>query len=74
MRIIGLTCFMLSLLALPQLGYSQQQSWENLNQLRPGQNIQVVDQQLRSLEGDFLTVSEEEIRLSVQQNEVAVQR
>jgi len=74
MRLVVLTWLAFLLPAIPQLGHSQQPPWDNLKQLRPAQKIRIVDQQLRSLDGRFLSVSEEEIRLMVEQNEVAVQR
>ncbi len=49
-------------------------SWENLNQLRVGQKIEVVDTNLKKLKGTFLSFSDEAISLRVKKEEVAVQR
>ncbi len=59
-----------------QLGFAREKkdSWANLNRLRPGQKIEVVDLQSRSLQGAFLSFSEERILLRVGRNEVPVQR
>ncbi len=59
-----------------QLGFAREKkdSWENLNRLRLGQKIEVVDLQSRSLQGTLLSFSEERISLRVGQDEVPVQR
>ncbi len=49
-------------------------SWENLQQLRVGQKIEVVDTNLKKHKGTFLSFSEEAISLRVKKEEVAVQR
>ncbi len=49
-------------------------SWQNLNQLRAGQKIEVVDTNLKKLKGTFLSFSEEAISLRVGKDEVGVQR
>jgi hypothetical protein len=49
-----------------------QQSWDHLQTLRTGENIQVVDQGLRSHQGTFLSVSAETITFRVEQNEVTL--
>lgn len=57
------------------LGRAGKQSWENLNQLRVGQKIEVLDMNSsRSLNGTFLGFSEEAISLRVGGGEVAVPR
>ncbi len=48
--------------------------WSNLQQLRVGQRIEVVDTNLKKLKGTFLSFSEEAISLRVKKQEVAVQR
>jgi len=58
-------------LALPQ---GTQDSWRNLSQLRVGQKIQVVDMNLRSLKGVFVSYSEEAISLRTDKGEVGVRR
>ncbi len=49
-------------------------SWENLQQVRVGQKIEVVDTNLKKLKGTFLSFSEEAISLRVGKDEVGVQR
>ncbi len=48
--------------------------WNNLQQLRAGQRIEVVQMNLKSLQGTFLSFSEEAISLRVGKDEVGVQR
>ncbi len=49
-------------------------SWENLQQVRMGQKIEVVDTNLKKLKGTFLSFSDEAISLRVKKQEVGVQR
>ena len=49
-------------------------SWENLQQVRVGQKIEVVDTNLKKLKGTFLSFSDEAISLRVKKQEVGVQR
>ncbi len=49
-------------------------SWENLNQLRVGQKIELVETNLKKLKGTFLSFSEEAISLRVGKDEVGVPR
>ncbi len=51
-----------------------EQSWKNLKQLKVGHEIQVVQMNIKSLQGTFLGVSEEVISLRVQENEAALPR
>jgi len=48
--------------------------WNNLQQLRVGQKIEVVDTNLKKHKGTFLSFSDEAISLRVKKQEVAVQR
>ena len=48
--------------------------WNNLQQLRAGQRIEVVDTNLKKYKGTFLSFSEEAISLRVGKDEVGVQR
>ncbi len=48
--------------------------WENLQQVRVGQKIEVVETNLKKLKGTFLSFSEEAISLRVKKQEFAVQR
>jgi hypothetical protein len=51
----------LCLLLLPLMTNAQhlENSWENLKELSVGQRIQVVDQQLKSHDGVFVSVSDD---------------
>ncbi len=53
---------------------SGEHSWENLQQVRVGQKIEVVDTNLKKLKGTFVSFSEEAISLRVKKDEVGVQR
>ena len=64
------TIFSISLPA-QELG---EHSWGNLQQLRVGQKIEVVDTNLKKYKGTFLSFSEEAISLRVKKQEVGVQR
>ena len=55
----------------PPLGESD---WNNLQQVRVGQKIEVVDTNLKKYKGTFLSFSEEAISLRVKKDEVAIQR
>ncbi len=60
--------------AQPQLPPSGESDWGNLQQVRVGQKIEVVDTNLKKLKGTFLSFSEEAISLRVKKDEVGVQR
>ena len=72
-RIIG---SVLVMLLLPLLASAQdaRNSWNNLKQLRAGQEIEVVDMKLKSLKGTFTSFSEEAISLRSDGGEVGVRR
>ena len=55
-------------------GQKPEQSWENLRTLRIFQNIRVLDQEWRSYEGRFLSVSEEAISFDAGQGERTIRR
>ncbi len=59
--------------AQPQAA-ADETGWSNLQQLRVGQKIEVVDTNLKKLKGTFLSFSEEAISLRVKKDEVGVQR
>ena len=65
---------LLLLLMVPGFGLAQssQNSWDNLNQLRPGQKIEVVDTSMKSHRGPFVSISEEAITLQVGKSEESV--
>lgn len=64
----------LVLLAAVAGAQSPEQSWDNLRTLRSGEKIQVVDQKLKSLQGTFVSLSEEAITFRVKQDEITTQR
>lgn len=51
-----------------------EQSWENLRTLRIFQKVRVQDQEMKSQDGKFLSVSEEAISFQVGQEEVTIER
>ncbi len=59
--------------AQPQAA-ADETGWSNLQQLRVGQKIEVVDTNLKRLKGTFLSFSGEAISLRVKKEEVGVQR
>ena len=58
----------------PQASAADEANWSNLQQVRVGQKIEVVDTNLKKLKGTFLSFSEEAISLRVKKQEVGVQR
>ncbi len=59
--------------AQPQAA-ADETGWSNLQQLRVGQRIEVVDTNLKKYKGTFLSFSEEAVSLRVGKDEVGVQR
>lgn len=55
-------------------GKGQGESWKNLKQLQVGQQIEVVDMDLKVVRGTFLGVSKTGITLQAGTNEVTVER
>lgn len=51
-----------------------EQSWDNLRTLRIFQKVRVLDQELNSHDGKFLSVSDEAISLDAGQGEVTIER
>ena len=72
-----LTPMLMLLLVLgPRFGVAQssQNDWDNLKELRPGQRIQVVDVHMKTLNGAFVSFSDEAMTLRVGKGEVSVPR
>jgi hypothetical protein len=67
---------LLLLLLVPGLGLAQssQNNWDNLKQLRPGQEIEVVDSSMKTLKGAFVSVSDEAITLQVGKSQASIAR
>ncbi|MHB8484409.1 MAG: hypothetical protein ACYDCM_01570 [Candidatus Acidiferrales bacterium] len=63
-------------LALPCVSSAQsnQSSWENLNTLRPGQKIEVVETDLKKHTGTFAAVSDDAIRINESTGEQSIPR
>ena len=74
MRRLFLFVFSLSVIAGCAHAQDPEQSWDNLKTLRAGEKIQVVDQKLKSLDGTFVSFSDEAVSLEVKKNVVSVQR
>ncbi len=58
----------------PQASAADEANWSNLQQVRVGQKIEVVDTNLKKHKGTFLSFSDEAISLRVGKDEVGVQR
>ncbi len=58
----------------PWPGPDDESDWNNLQQLRAGDKVEIVDTNLKKLKGTFLSFSEEAISLRVGKEEVGVQR
>ena len=63
-----------AVLILAPLLHAQQSQWRDLNQIRPGTKIQVVENSLKSTSGKFVTFSETDITLKVENNDVVIPR
>ena len=76
MRWMAVIVFLLSLTLSGALAAKEpdEQSWENLKQLRVGQKIQVVRTDFRSHRGTFLGFSEEAVSLSTPTGDIGIQR
>ena len=66
----------LFLVLVPRLGFARGNagSWDDLKQLRVGEKIEVVDMNLKSVKGTFLSFSPDSISLNSGKQEMAVQR
>ena len=64
----------LSILALSSAsaGQAQEHSWDNFRALEVGTKIQVVDQHLKSLDGTFLSVSEDALIYQVDDRPITI--
>ena len=78
MNVKTMQVVMMSLLlaSVPVVASAQarEASWENLQQLRVGQRIQVVQKDLKKHNGTFLSFSEEAISLRIENDEVGIRR
>jgi len=73
---IRLVAAIAGFLILPPMAKAQrsEDSWENLKGLLVGQKVQVVDQQLKSQDGVFISLSDEAIIYRVGQQESTTER
>jgi hypothetical protein len=64
------------LLLVAGLGWakSSQDNWDNLKELRPGEKIEVVDSDMKTFNGTFVSVSDEAITLRAGKGEKSVLR
>ncbi len=56
------------------LAKSSQDNWDNLKELRPGQKIEVVDSNMKTFNGTFVSASDEAISLRSGKGEESVLR
>ncbi len=69
---LALACLLLS--PALTLAQSAKDSWDNLQQLKPGQKIEVVDKQMRTFKGEFVSFTDEAITLREKNGEQSVER
>ncbi len=76
MRVLILRMIILILVPGPALAQRPEHAWENLNQLREGCKIKVVDMNLKSWKGSLVSVSDEAITIRElrKQQEITVER
>lgn len=55
-------------------GQNALNDWANLKRLQPGEKVEVVDMNLKSLKGKFVSLSEEAISLRTDDEEKAIER
>ena len=63
-----------AVLILTPLLHAQQSQWQDLNQIRRGTRIQVVENSLKSTSGKFVAFSETDITLKVESKDVVIPR
>lgn len=74
MRPLALAIFGMLLLSEYAVAQTQENSWENLRALSVGSKIQVVDQNLKSQDGTFTSVSDDALIFQVRDQQVVIQR
>jgi len=67
---------LLFVVGLPAILYAQKQqgSWSNLNGLKAGQGIEVIESSMRRHAGEFLSVTDETVTLQEKGSDVSVNR
>ena len=68
------TVGLLLLVAVFGWAKSSQDNWDSLKELRPGQKIEVVDSNMKTLNGTFVSASDEAISLRTRKGEESVSR
>jgi hypothetical protein len=68
--------FLLLFLAIPGTLLAQKQSgsWSNLNGLRAGQGIEVIESSMKRHAGEFISVNDEQLTLKEKGSDVSVKR
>ena len=65
---------LLALCVAPAWAQKPEESWDNLGQLQAGQKVEVIDQNLKTIHGTFVSFSEERISLRQGKREVFIER
>lgn len=73
LRRFVLPCLLAGFVVAPLL-QAQQSQWHDLNQIRPGTKIQVVENSLKSTSGKFVAWSETDVTLKIENKEVVIPR
>ena len=72
-RSVLILLFLLGLAAALS-GQTQNGSWSNLNRLKPGQRIEVIEASMKRHAGDFVTVTDELLTLKEQSSDISIKR
>lgn len=67
-------CLLLECLLLPPLAGAQQDRWQNLEQIKPGNKVEVIDRHLKQYSGKFVRFSENELTVSINGQETTLAR
>lgn len=68
--LLGACLFLLA----PQIGRPQQSRWDNLVQLKPGQQVKVTDHHRKSLSGQFVRFSDSDVTIWANSQEIKIGR
>lgn len=61
-------------LLMPKMAVAQQNRWANLEQIQQGQKVVVVDQQMKTLNGTFVRVTENDLTIKIKDKETKIDR
>jgi len=70
----ALGLLLLALCVAPAWAEKPEEAWDNLGQLTAGQKVEVIDQDLKTIHGPFVSFSEERISLRQGKREVFIER